>query len=91
MGDAPCPPLLWPRKTVNASLVPAPAATLAPRIRPRLSTRYDVARDAIELEFRSGGVITIPRQVVPGLAVGPRSVPRTASNDALASFRRSRT
>mgnify|MGYP001210704519 CR=1 FL=1 len=46
-----------------------------------VDARYDAARDAIELKFRSGGVITIPRQVVPSLAVGPRSVPRTASND----------
>ena len=33
-----------------------------------VDARYDAARDAIELEFRSGGVITVPRQVVPGLA-----------------------
>lgn len=32
-----------------------------------VDARYDAARDAIELEFRSGGVITVPRQVVPGL------------------------
>ncbi len=37
-------------RTVNASLVPVPAATLAPRIRPRLSSRATMpARDAIEL------------------------------------------
>ena len=29
--------------------------------------RYDAARDAFDLEFRSGGVITIPRSAVPGL------------------------
>lgn len=29
--------------------------------------RYDVDRDAINLEFRSGGVMMIPRCVVPGL------------------------
>ena len=36
-----------------------------------VDARYDAARDALDLEFRSGGVITIPRRVVPGLA-GPR-------------------
>jgi hypothetical protein len=29
--------------------------------------RYDVDRDAFNLEFRSGGVMTIPRGIVPGL------------------------
>jgi Protein of unknown function (DUF2442) len=33
-----------------------------------VGARYDAARDAFDLEFRSGGVITIPRGVVPGLA-----------------------
>jgi len=32
-----------------------------------VDARYDAARDALDLEFRSGGVITIPRRVVPGL------------------------
>lgn len=32
-----------------------------------VEARYDAGRDAIDLGFRSGGVITIPRQVVPGL------------------------
>jgi hypothetical protein len=32
-----------------------------------VEARYDAARDAIDLEFRSGGVITVPRKVVPGL------------------------
>jgi Protein of unknown function (DUF2442) len=32
-----------------------------------VAARYDAARDAIDLGFRSGGVISIPRQVVPGL------------------------
>ena len=33
-----------------------------------VDVRYDAARDAVNLEFLSGGVITIPRRVVPGLA-----------------------
>ena len=36
--------------------------------------RYDAARDAIALGFRSGGVMMIPRQVVPGLDAAPASV-----------------
>ena len=37
-----------------------------------VDARYDAARDAIDLEFRSGAVITIPRHVVPSLgAVSP--------------------
>ena len=37
-----------------------------------VDARYDAARDAINLEFRSGAVITIPRHVVPSLgAVSP--------------------
>ena len=38
-----------------------------------VDARYDAARDALDLEFRSGGVITIPRRVVPGLAGASRS------------------
>ena len=41
--------------------------------------RYDVARDAIDLEFRSGGVITIPRGVVPGLEDAPTTTLETIS------------
>ena len=36
-----------------------------------IDARYDATRDAIDLGFRSGGVITIPRQVVPGLDAVP--------------------
>lgn len=32
-----------------------------------VDARYDAARDAIDLEFSSGGVITVPRKFVPGL------------------------
>jgi hypothetical protein len=40
-----------------------------------VEARYDAARDAIDLGFRSGGVITIPRQFVPGLdAVSPAAL-----------------
>lgn len=38
-----------------------------------VEARYDAGRDAINLEFRSGGVMTIPRQVVPGLDAVPAS------------------
>ena len=38
-----------------------------------VEARYDAARDAIDLGFRSGGVMTIPRQVVPGLDAVPAS------------------
>ena len=36
-----------------------------------VEARYDATRDAIDLGFRSGGVITISRQVVPGLDAVP--------------------
>lgn len=36
-----------------------------------LYASYDADRDAINLEFRSGGAMTIPRGVVPGLEDGP--------------------
>ena len=37
-----------------------------------VDARYGAARDAIDVEFRSGAVITIPRHVVPSLgAVSP--------------------
>ena len=38
-----------------------------------VEARYDSARDAIELESCSGSVMTIPRQVVPGLDAVPAS------------------
>jgi len=38
-----------------------------------VEARYDAERDAIDLGFRSGGVMTIPRQVVPGLDAVPAS------------------
>jgi hypothetical protein len=38
-----------------------------------VEARYDAARDVIDLGFRSGGVMTIPRQVVPGLDAVPAS------------------
>jgi len=44
-----------------------------------VEARYDAARDAIDLGFRSGGVMTIPRQVVPGLDGVPPSALETIS------------
>ena len=32
-----------------------------------VEAQYDATRDAIDLRFRSGGSMTIPRQLVPGL------------------------
>jgi hypothetical protein len=36
-----------------------------------VSARYDSARDTINLKFRGGGSMTIPRQIVPGLVGVP--------------------
>jgi hypothetical protein len=36
-----------------------------------VEARYDETRDAIDLRFRSGGSMTIPRQIVPGLENAP--------------------
>jgi Protein of unknown function (DUF2442) len=44
-----------------------------------VEARYDAARDAIDLEFRSGGVMTIPRQVIPGLNDFPASALKAIS------------
>jgi hypothetical protein len=38
-----------------------------------VEARYDETRDAIDLRFRSGGSMTIPRQIVPGLENAPPS------------------
>ena len=38
-----------------------------------VEAQYDATRDAIDLRFRSGGSMTIPRQIVPGLDDVPRS------------------
>jgi hypothetical protein len=38
-----------------------------------VEAQYDAARDAIDLRFRSGGSMTIPRQIVPGLEDVPAS------------------
>jgi len=36
-----------------------------------LDARYDAGRDVIVLEFRGGGLMTIPRRIVPGLEGAP--------------------
>ena len=38
-----------------------------------VEAQYDATRDAIDLKFRSGGSMTIPRQIVPGLDDVPAS------------------
>jgi hypothetical protein len=38
-----------------------------------VEAQYDATRDAIDLRFRSGGSMTIPRQIVPGLDDVPPS------------------
>jgi hypothetical protein len=38
-----------------------------------VEAQYDATRDAIDLRFRSGGSMTIPRQIVPGLEGVPAS------------------
>jgi len=38
-----------------------------------VEAEYDVTRDAIDLRFRSGGSMIIPRQIVPGLDDVPAS------------------
>jgi len=38
-----------------------------------VGAQYDATRDAIDLRFRSGGSMTIPRQIVPGLEGVPAS------------------
>ncbi|MEX2272132.1 MAG: DUF2442 domain-containing protein [Vicinamibacterales bacterium] len=39
-----------------------------------IQAHYDSIRDAIDLKFRSGGSMTIPRAIVPGLAEAPASI-----------------
>src|SRR6266536_2960710 len=39
-----------------------------------LHARYDTERNAIELEFRGGGLMMIPRQIIPGLRCASASV-----------------
>lgn len=39
-----------------------------------LDARYDAGRDAIDLQFRGGGSMMIPRQIIPGLKQAPASV-----------------
>ena len=38
-----------------------------------VEAQYDATRDVIDLRFRSGGSMTIPRQIVPGLDDVPAS------------------
>lgn len=38
-----------------------------------VEAQYDATRDAIDLRFRGGGSMTIPRQIVPGLEDVPAS------------------
>ena len=38
-----------------------------------VEAQYDATRDVIDLRFRSGGSMTIPRQIVPGLEDVPAS------------------
>ena len=38
-----------------------------------LDAHYDVGRDAIDLQFRGGGSMMIPRQIIPGLKQAPAS------------------
>lgn len=38
-----------------------------------VEAQYDAGRDTIDLRFRSGGLITIPRRIVPGLDDVPAS------------------
>lgn len=39
-----------------------------------VGARYDASRDAIDLAFRSGGSILIPRRIIPGLDEAPTTV-----------------
>src|ERR1700726_1293431 len=38
-----------------------------------VEAQYDATRDAIDLRFRGGGSMSIPRQIVPGLGDVPAS------------------
>ncbi len=52
-----------------------------------LDATYDAARDAIDLTFRSGGSMAIPRRIVPGLEDAPEaaleSITVSPAGDAL--------
>ncbi len=52
-----------------------------------VEAQYDATRDAIDLTFRGGGSMTIPRQIVPGLGDAPASalgsIGVSAAGDAL--------
>ena len=52
-----------------------------------VEAQYDATRDAIDVTFRSGGSMTIPRQIVPGLGDAPASalgsIDVSAAGDAL--------
>ena len=52
-----------------------------------VSARYDVTRDAIDLMFRGGGSMLIPRRLVPGLghtaATRVKSISISPAGDAL--------
>lgn len=39
-----------------------------------LDARYDAERDAIDLKFRGGGLMMIPRRIIPALKRAPASV-----------------
>lgn len=53
-----------------------------------VDARYDAERDAVDLTFRSGGSMTIPRQIIPGLDHSPASalglISISPAGDALA-------
>lgn len=52
-----------------------------------VEAQYDATRDVIDLRFRSGGAMTVPRQIVPGLEDVPASalgsISVSAAGDAL--------
>ena|SRR5438045_2264107 len=53
-----------------------------------VDARYDAERDAVDLTFRSGGSMAIPRQIIPGLEQAPvsalGSIDISPAGDALA-------
>ena len=55
------------------------------------AVRYLARRDAVELEFVSGGTVTLPRRAIPGLADAPtealKELTSSAAGDVLACAR----
>ena len=53
-----------------------------------VDARYDAERDAVDLTFRNGGSMTIPRKIIPGLDQAPAaalgSISVSPAGDALA-------